>query len=92
MSPTLIELRAHVTRVRQANESLTNTTSRLLHYERQTYTSYGDLHAALRDLVGSIQEARQAQAALCLLLAVDPSDLDKPLDDVVPPLLEHRDV
>lgn len=85
---TLIELRARVTRVRQANERVNNATARLLIHERQEYTPYERLHASLRDLTESIQESRAAMSALCLMLAVEPEKLDGPLDDLVPPLME----
>lgn len=87
MSP-LIELRARVQRVRQANEALARNMSRMLAYERQEAASIVSLHTVLRDLVVSVQESRAAMDALCVLLAVEPENLDGPLDALVPPLLE----
>jgi len=85
---TIEILRARVTSLRQAQEESANATSILLAYERRGSATMVELHAAVRNLADSMQNVRRCQVSLLECMAVDPANLDEPLDELVPPLLE----
>lgn len=82
-------MRNQVVALRQAQETLDGAINILLVRERRTTNTYVEIHTALRNFAEALIECRRQQAALATLLAIDPRNLDGPLDEAVTPLLEE---